>query len=102
MSKRYGFPPFVSISDGQILHLTTVNIDTSLTHVRMSVERKDRLLFERWRWIWQEGSAEGLLPIGDFVDRQEDRVDQILVCSDLEGNILFRKYFSFAPSMYLP
>ena len=25
MSKRYGFPSFVSIVDGQILHLTTVN-----------------------------------------------------------------------------
>jgi len=38
-------------------------------------------------------SADGLLPIRDFVDWREDKVDQILTDSGLECGVLFREFF---------
>ena len=49
----------------------------------MSVERKKRL------------SDDGSLPMGGFVDRQEDRINQIFVDSGLEGDNFFRELFFF-------
>ena len=40
-------------------------------------------------------------PIGSSVDRRGDKVDQILTGFGLGGDVLFIKYFSSAPSMYL-
>ena len=50
----------------------------------------------------QGGSADGSLPIESSIDRQGHKIDQILTNSGLGGDILFRKYFPFVPSMYLP
>ena len=71
------------------------------TRVKRNIRRKENCWFEEQRWIWQEGSTDGSLPIGSSVDRWGDKIDQILMGSSLGGNILFRKYFCFAPSMYL-
>ena len=68
----------------------------------MSNKRKENCWFEEQRWIWQGGSADGSLPIESSIDRQGHKIDQILTNSGLGGDILFRKYFPFVPSMYLP
>ena len=43
--------------------------------------------FERRRQIWRERLADGSLPIGDSVDQRGDKVDQILMDSDLGADI---------------
>ena len=58
-----------------------------MTRVKINIEGKGNYRFGKATTDLARKLADGLLPIEDYVDWQEDKVDQILMGSGLEGDV---------------
>ena len=76
MSKRHGFPSFVSIVDGQILHLTTVNTQQIVSYLAENSKNNVAQVLALVKSYWPSAKI-ALLGDGIAVTCDDDKFEYV-------------------------